>query len=114
MGTRPSPVDRGKGKLRNYGTPPYAGPDHLSALLSSLPAPLLHDRNGGRDCRRAACRLPLAGCAHAQEPTSAQKEFRDPNLSYGGAEMECGGEFRQCSDATGTARTDWDALGRRF
>src|SRR5262245_52587616 len=114
MGTRPSPVDRGKGKLRNYGTPPYAGADHLPAVLSSLPAPLRHDRNGGRDGGRAACGLRIAGCAHTDEPSIAQNEFGDPNLSYGGAEMECRGRFRQCSTATGPARPDWDALGRRF
>src|SRR6476619_6307837 len=114
MGTRPSPAHRGEGELCNHGTPPYAGPDHISAVLSSLPPPLRHDGNGGRDCRRTASRLRIAGCAHTDEPSIAQNEFREPNLLYGGAEMEGGGRLRQCSIATGPGRSDRDTLCRRF
>src|SRR5262249_45276761 len=114
MGTRPSPADRGEGKLRNYGTPPYACPHHISAVLSSLPPPLRHDGNGGGECGRAACRLRVLGGGDTDKPSIAQNESRDPSRSYGGAEMECGGRFRQCSNATGPARSDRDTLGRRF
>ena len=88
LGARHSPAHRGQGKLRHHRTPPDAGTDHLSAVLSSLPAPLRHDRNGdggsqascapSTDCGSCAYR-PTGRCA---ERIPARELFSEPELKW--------------------------------